>query len=134
MINPELEFELEILDLSNAAPTGVSGGFTRAFSVRWMVPEGLSYFEGHFPGFPVLPGVATIDVTLEALRRALKRPAIRLFKLQNAKFSQPVQPGNRVEICLRPLAQENSWKAEWKVLADEPLLVAELALRIALDR
>ncbi len=130
MINPELEFELEISERPNAAPAPAS----RTFDVRWTVPERLSYFDGHFPGFPVLPGVATVDLTLEALRRALKRTSIRLIKLQNAKFLQPVRPGDRVEIAISPTTGENSWKAEWKVRSNEPVLVAELALGIGLDR
>ena len=126
MINPELELRLET-DLE-------------ALVVRWVVPEPLSYLEGHFPGFPVLPGVATIDVTLEAIRRVLGVPSVRLKKLQGAKFKQPICPGQKIEIQLASLPPDSStqtvqWKAQWKVISGsaESTLVAELNLVLNLD-
>ena len=128
VINPELEIALEISP-HLCSPGGSPGGFL----VRWSVSERLSYLEGHFPGFAVLPAIATLDVTLEALRRALQQPELRMLKLQNAKFLQPIRPGDQVEIRLTRLSPENSWKAEWTVISVESkrLLVAELALGLS---
>ena len=126
MINTELE-KLE-LKIATGAP-----------SVRLVIPDSLSYFEGHFPGFPVLPGVATIDVTLEAIRRTHKASSIRLRKIRRAKFLQPIHPGHKIEIKITPLSSEGEttdWKAEWKSIAEngEAVLVAELTLSLALSR
>jgi hypothetical protein len=140
VINPELEFELEISDRPLGPPGAEPGpekGAAKTARVRWEVTGRLRYFEGHFPGFPVLPGVATIDVTLEAIRRVLGKSELRLKTLQNAKFLRPIRPGDSIEInLLSDEAHPGDWKAEWKILSktEEPVLVAELALRTRLDR
>jgi 3-hydroxymyristoyl/3-hydroxydecanoyl-(acyl carrier protein) dehydratase len=134
VINTELE-KLE-LKITTGDPT-----------VRLVVPDGLSYFEGHFPGFPVLPGVATIDVTLEAIRRTTQASSIRLRKIKRAKFLQPIHPGHKIEIKITPLGSEREttdWKAEWKSISGsgskndpengEAVLVAELSLSLVLNR
>jgi len=60
-------------------------------------------FAGHFPGRPMLPGVALLAEAMEAaaadpiLARAIG-PSPRLAVV---KFLQPVAPGARLEIALR---------------------------------
>ena len=117
MINPELEFKFEPSE--------------NPFVITWKIPEQLSYFEGHFPGFPVLPGVALIDVTLEALRRSLSISKIELLKLENAKFKRPLSPGNIIEISIVAGSDPSRWSAAWR-LVGEPALVAELSLQLRL--
>lgn len=119
MINPELELK-----------TNGDGE-----SISWIVPENLNYLEGHFPGFPVLPGVATIDITLEVIRRSLGVSSIRLKKLKRAKFLQPIHPGQRIEIQMSSL-ENAEWKATWKTssASGEQILVAELSLSLTLGR
>ncbi len=48
-------------------------------------------FMGHFPNAPLLPGVVLIDVAVELVARALKRP-LRLERLSNVKFCRAVLP------------------------------------------
>jgi len=59
-------------------------------------------FAGHFPGQPLLPGVALLAHVLEA---ALADPQLAQRvgsapRLSNAKFLAPVRPGDRIEIHL----------------------------------
>lgn len=63
-------------------------------------PGDMVFFEGHFPGFPILPGVAQlVPLVLAQVREAwpeLDQP-IRLSRL---KFRQPVFPGATLELRL----------------------------------
>jgi len=57
-------------------------------------------FEGHFPGRPILPGVALIAEAMSALERATGTVA-RDWTLESAKFASPVVPGTRLEMTHR---------------------------------
>jgi 3-hydroxymyristoyl/3-hydroxydecanoyl-(acyl carrier protein) dehydratase len=103
----------------------------RGFAVDWNVPENLPYFEGHFPGNPVLPAVAILDATLQVLRAGLAQSELELFSVPNAKFMGIIRPGSRVHIEV--YRDENGsdpaeWRAEWT--GEEPgTRLAELRIR-----
>jgi 3-hydroxyacyl-[acyl-carrier-protein] dehydratase len=73
------------------------------------------FFNGHFPGHPVMPGVLVIEALAQAggllsqLSRMAERPAdapigrdpddlYYLVKVDGAKFSKMVVPGDRLEL------------------------------------
>jgi predicted hotdog family 3-hydroxylacyl-ACP dehydratase len=64
------------------------------------VPSGGAYFEGHFPGRPILPGVAEIALTLEALARET-RADMALRGIAYTRLRQVVVPGDRLELAAR---------------------------------
>lgn len=56
-------------------------------------------FAGHYPGFPLLPGVLLIEIVRRAaVRYAAERHGrtVRLRTLTTARFSAPVRPGDVV--------------------------------------
>lgn len=60
-------------------------------------------FAGHFPGRPMLPGVALLA---EAMETAMADPTLARAigpepRLSVVKFLAPVEPGARIEIALR---------------------------------
>ena len=63
------------------------------------VPAELAYFEGHFPGLPILPGVVQIDW---AVRFARERLTLRggFAAAENLKFLSIVQPEARLKLTL----------------------------------
>ncbi len=64
------------------------------------VPSGGAWFEGHFPGRPILPGVAELTLVLEALAREARRP-VSIQGIAFARLRQLVLPGDRLELVAR---------------------------------
>ena len=66
------------------------------------------FFQGHFPGHPVMPGVLVLEALAQAgglLIQMSKQedPGGKVFylvKIDNAKFSNMVVPGDRLELCV----------------------------------
>ena len=69
-------------------------------------------FDGHFPGQPVLPGVALLAEVLEA---ALREPALAACvgpepRLSVVKFLSPVGPGTTLVVEFRLGARALEWR------------------------
>jgi beta-hydroxyacyl-ACP dehydratase FabZ len=67
------------------------------------------YFQGHFPGFPIMPGVLQIEALAQAGGiMALTMPSHAempqgsfdtfLMAVENAKFRKPVRPGDQLHL------------------------------------
>ena len=52
-----------------------------------------SFFEGHFPGHPILPGVMQLDFAIKA--SPIKTPLTAIRKM---KFMDIIAPGDEVEL------------------------------------
>ena len=74
-------------------------------SLRWTftVPPDLPFFEGHFPGHPILPGVVALGWMLQAAERFLARP-LGAVELLNVKFQVVILPGAVLTLTLEPKA------------------------------
>ena len=65
------------------------------------------FFQGHFPGTPLMPGVLMIEALLQAasvllLDRAIEPSAVRtvLRSVNNARFRRQVVPGDRLHLAV----------------------------------
>ena len=72
--------------------------------VGMQINADLPWFSGHFPQQPILPGVAQLDWVVEYATQMLA-PGWQFASVENIKFQQPVQPGQRLMLHLE-------WRAE----------------------
>lgn len=64
------------------------------------VPRELFYFRGHFPGHPVLPGVAQLERVVLAQISALWPDLGAPRRVTRLKFKQPIEPGDNLRLRL----------------------------------
>jgi 3-hydroxymyristoyl/3-hydroxydecanoyl-(acyl carrier protein) dehydratase len=64
------------------------------------VPADSPWFSGHFPGEPILPGIALVHMVKQAINQdALKKgDKLNLHSLKRVRFTQPVRPGDTLSI------------------------------------
>ena len=67
------------------------------------IPEDDDYFQDHFPGFPVVPGVLLTEMMGQAAAKALDverraRGKAMLAKILSASFRRWVRPGDEVAL------------------------------------
>ncbi|MFK3648104.1 hypothetical protein ACI2IY_06645 [Lysobacter enzymogenes] len=74
---------------------------------------------GHFPGRPLVPGVVLLERVLDALRAQYGEPAG--LRLPQAKFLQPLLPGETAQIELDPVGPSR-WR--FRVCRGEDLLAS----------
>lgn len=94
------------------------------------------FFQGHFPGYPVMPGVLIIEAMAQAggvlLLEAVKNPENKLvffIGLENVKFRQQVVPGDTLRFELDMLMfRRNTCKMAGKTYVGDKL-VAEAELK-----
>ncbi len=84
----------ELLDQTTA-------GRTRERALR--VPPNLGWLDGHFPGAPVVPGVAQIQWVMDAAR-TFGRDEPTLTRIESLKFKDVLRPGDvfRLRVELSP--------------------------------
>jgi 3-hydroxyacyl-[acyl-carrier-protein] dehydratase len=99
------------------------------------------FFQGHFPGLPVMPGVLILEALAQAaaLMAAADTDApgdmIYLFTgVDRARFRSPVRPGDRLDLrCALLRRKLRICKVESKALVDGKI-VAEAELSAAMTR
>ena len=62
--------------------------------MRIAIPEGSPFFAGHFPGHPILPGIAHLALVAEALGNP------PLAEVRVLKLRKPVLPGDVLDLIL----------------------------------
>jgi 3-hydroxyacyl-[acyl-carrier-protein] dehydratase len=78
-----------------------------------------AYFQGHFPGAPVMPGVLLIEAMAQTgallmsktLDVDVTKHIIFFMSVDNARFRRPVRPGDQVEMPVEVVfARRNIFK------------------------
>ena len=89
------------------------------------------YFSGHFPDFPVMPGVLIVEALAQtaSVMVAATMPEVAKGKLvffttiEKAKFRQPVRPGDMVTLHIVKSAGKGLlWKFTGKAKVDDAIV------------
>ncbi len=88
------------------------------------------HFKGHFPGFPVMPGVLIIEamaqtaaiVVVEAMGEEAKGKVVFFMTIDEARFRKPVGPGDSMHIHVEKVqARGPVWKFSGKATVGDKL-------------
>jgi 3-hydroxyacyl-[acyl-carrier-protein] dehydratase len=91
------------------------------------------YFQGHFPSFPVMPGVLIIEamaqtaavLVVNSLGPHTEGRLVYFMTIDSARFRKPVVPGNTVHIhVVKQRHRGNVWRFKGEAKVDG-VLVAE---------
>lgn len=77
------------------------------------------FFQGHFPGRPVMPGVLIIEamaqtaavIVVASLGASAEGKLVYFMSIENARFRKPVEPGDQLKLfCRKERQRANVWR------------------------
>jgi len=88
------------------------------------------YFQGHFPGFAVMPGVLIVEAMAQTagalvtytLKLSSEKRVVYFMTIDKARFRRPVKPGDLLRIPVKALRQRGPvWKFAGEAWVDGEL-------------
>jgi 3-hydroxyacyl-[acyl-carrier-protein] dehydratase len=94
-----------------------------------------NYFAGHFPEYPIMPGVLMIEALAQAggiyasqfyKGNTLKDYMLFLMGVDKVKFRKSVVPGMTLKLIVEPIKRKNDvWRMKGKAVNEEEILICE---------
>jgi 3-hydroxyacyl-[acyl-carrier-protein] dehydratase len=101
------------------------------------------YFQGHFPSFPVMPGVLIIEamaqtaavLVVDSLGPHTEGRLVYFMTIDSARFRKPVVPGNTVHIhVVKQRHRGNVWRFKGEAKVDGVLVAEAIYAAMIRDR
>ncbi|MBD3333353.1 bifunctional UDP-3-O-[3-hydroxymyristoyl] N-acetylglucosamine deacetylase/3-hydroxyacyl-ACP dehydratase [candidate division GN15 bacterium] len=100
------------------------------------------FFQGHFPGHPIMPGVLVLEAMAQAggvlLLHEIEHPETKVvyfMGIDNAKFRQPVTPGDQMRFELQMKAfRRNTCKMSGEAMIDGKTVATADFMAMVIDR
>jgi 3-hydroxyacyl-[acyl-carrier-protein] dehydratase len=102
-----------------------------------------NFFQGHFPGHPVMPGVLIIEamaqtaavLVVETLGPDAQGKVVYFMSIEEAKFRRPVVPGDQLHIHVtRKQQRGNVWKFSGVAKVDGTVVAQATYAAMIMDR
>jgi len=86
------------------------------------------FFQGHFPGRPLMPGVLVVEAIVQAAcyavaikaKKEMKNPGVSFMTIDKCKFRKPIIPGDVLNLHAKRLKKvKNVYKFEGKCLVND---------------
>lgn len=101
------------------------------------------FFQGHFPGRPIMPGVLIIEamaqtsavLVVETLGASSEGKLVYFMSVENARFRKPVIPGDQLHIhVVKERSRGNVWKFRAEAKVDGNLMAEATYAAMIMDR
>lgn len=101
------------------------------------------FFQGHFPGYPVMPGVLIIEALAQAggiliIKSSSHLPKNKIFLfsgIEKARFRKPVYPGDQMHLFVSNIRQRlNLWKMQAEAKVKDKIVAQSILTAALVDR
>ena len=100
------------------------------------------FFQGHFPGRPVMPGVLIIEamaqtaavVVVASLGNSAEGKLVYFMSIDSARFRKPVEPGDQLQlVCRKERQRGNVWKFSGEARVGETVVAEAVYTAMIMD-
>ena len=89
------------------------------------------WFSGHFPGDPILPGVAQLEMVFDTIQ-AFNKDALKASGIKKVRFKQIIRPNDAIKIIARH-REQSPQTFSFRVMVRGQLACSGIMITKALD-